>query len=175
MNTKTTSSTGFTLVETIVALTVLAVLGVLATFVIIQGNQQLAYADELDRATRLGEIYMDEVLATRRWDELSYTMNAWTGAIPTAQAGIGAEEEHRADFDDCDDYDGFFATGTHRTKDGLGIGNGYNPFTVTIAVDFVDEENLSVVGGPTDLKRIQVNVRWRNIHTIELSALLANI
>ncbi len=175
MNKKKTPSAGFTLIETIVALTVLAVLGVLATFVIVQGNQQLAYAGELDRATRLGELYMDEIIATRRWDELSYRLNTWTGAIPTARAAIGAEEQNRENFDDCDDYDGFFVAGNHTTKDGLAIGTQYDPFSVRIDVDFVDHESLAAVEGPTDLKRIRVNVQWRNIHTIELNLLLANV
>ncbi|HQQ00398.1 MAG TPA: type II secretion system protein [bacterium] len=165
----------FTLIETIVALGVLTVLAGLAGYVIVQGNSQMTYALEIDRATILAEMYMEEVLSTHRWDELSHKTGGWGGAIEVDRATIGPEESFRSEYDDCDDYDGFTASGSHQMKDGTPLGPEFDPCTVQIEVDFVEYGSFSATGKPSDLKRIRVSVQWRQMHSIELTAMLANI
>lgn len=168
------STAAFTLVETIVALAVLAVLGVLTSYVIIQGSQQLTYAIELERAMRLAEIYLDEVIATRRWEDPPGRLWTPRGGGASGRRTINAEESTRGEYDDCDDYGGFISTGSHRAKDGIDLGQEFDPFTVLIDVVFVDEASYQPISGASDLKRVQVEVRWRQSESIKLTTFLAN-
>ncbi|RJP35208.1 MAG: type II secretion system protein [Candidatus Omnitrophota bacterium] len=164
----------YTLIEIIVAITVLAIIGGVLAFILINGHDQMIYAVELRRALTLAELYLTEAISTGRWDELSYRLPNRGGPIPLSHATITAEEADRQVYDDCDDYNGFSASGIHTLKNGRGLGNAYQPYTVRISVDYVEYGRIQATQTPTDIKRITVHVTWRNRHTVELSTVLTN-
>ncbi len=165
----------YTLIEIIVAITVLVILCGFLAFIFINGNNQMSYAIEMQRAVTLAELYLTEVISTGRWDELSYRLPYHGGPIPLSSASISTEENTRALYDDCDDYNGFEAAGAHVLKNGQPLGEIYNSYAIQIRVEFVEYGQIQPALQSTDLKRITVQVSWRNQQPIELSTILTNI
>ena len=175
MNESLRKQSAFTLVESIVAITLLAVIFGLFSMILIQGHNQFSYAVQLHDAVTLADIYMNEVLSTGRWDERSHQWNDKNGAIPLSAASIGPEENKRSDYDDCDDYNGFTSTGTHTYKNGQTIQGNYSGYTASIEVRFVNYGSETPVNHATNIKQITVLVTWSNNQQTRLTTVLANI
>lgn len=168
------ASNAFTLVETIVAIVILVVTVGAVAMIMTQGYEQLAYAGQAQRAAALASVYLDEAIASGRWDELSGGFSSRPRAVPLDRASIGPEESNRAAYDDCDDYDGFTASAPHRTKNGEPLGDEYNLFTASIRVEFANADG-SPASGRTNLKKITVVVEWNPAQRVQFSSLLANL
>lgn len=164
----------YTLIELIVAIALLAAILGLFSMVAIEGNRQLAYAMQLQKAVSLAEFYMNEVIACGRWDERSYRLNTRFGYVPLSLASLGSEETAREQYDDCDDYNGFTATGTHTAKNGRPLDRGFSIFTVSIQVTFVNFGQSESSGTATDSKKVTVQVLWGNEQKTQLSTVLTN-
>lgn len=91
---------GFTLMEALLASTILAIVASSAVLPLAAGVQQVNAAAELEQATALGEAMMEEVLA-RPFFEPGQT-------APTLGADVG--EANRSNFKSIDDFDGYFET-----------------------------------------------------------------
>lgn len=169
------SCSGFTLIELIIAISLLGISISSVVYWILQGNQSYVQNLEQSLATELADLYMSEIIATKRWDELSYRTQSASGTIPTNQATIGPEESNRSQYDDCDDYHGFTATRNHTFKNSQMRFRKFAPYTVSVQVYFVDFTNLQPSRQNTDIKRIDVTITWNRTQTTKLSTLLANV
>ena len=144
------------------------------SFMLVQGHDQMVYANELQLATSLASIYLSEVVSCYRWDELSYRIDTPNGYVPLGNASIVTEESSRAGYDDFDDYNGFSASGSHTLKDGTSLGSMFNPYSVSIQVFFVVFGSENQSGNATHLKRVIVDVQWNNQYSTRLSTILTN-
>lgn len=169
------NAAAFTLIELVVAITAAGLFLGFAAYLIVQSTSHNAELNSLNRAAELADLYMGEVIATGRWDELSYSHRAASGTIPLASASIGPDEPSRAQYDDCDDYHGFSASGAHASKSGASWGERFAPFTTQIEVSYINFDQLQTTSTPTDLKRITVTVTWNSQDRFRLAAILANI
>lgn len=165
---------GYTLIEAVIAITLLAISISATAFWIMQGNHHRVQTQELKLALELADLYLAEVISTGRWDELSHHSQFVSGRISTQQAGIGQEEAARNLYDDCDDYHGFSASGNHTNVSGNSWGVQYQQFTVTINVYFADAAQLQATGAATNVKRIDVKVTWGSNQNATLSTLQTN-
>lgn len=175
---------GFTLIEVIVGIVVLAIALTLITAVLGPLSQKSTEPWHQVRAAELGHSFLNEVMA-RSFDENSdrsggtYRCDATSepGAIacttPVLNNGqyrfpkdplgcIGASCESRDNFDDVDDFDGFTATGDAITNIlGLNLTGLYNGYQVAIDVVYDgDFDNNPNEGGAAErlAKRITVTV-----------------
>ncbi len=164
----------YTLIEIVVAITVLGILCGFLAFIFVNGQDQMSYAIEMQRAVTLAELYLTEVISTGRWDELSYRLPYHGGPIPLSSASISTEENLRELYDDCDDYNGFVTGSAHTLKNGQSLGEIYNLYDVQIQVDFAEFGQDEAAIQTTNLKRITVRVSWRSQQAIELSTILTN-
>ncbi len=153
---------GFSLVEVVIVIVVLAIAVPSLLLRIWQGTRASANGEFTTIGNHLAEDLMEEIME-KRWDE---NTAAGGGTIPngskTAPANFGtAEGETRATFDDVDDYHGLSETPPNdATNTAM---TGYNDFTRTVAVVYVDTSDLNtaVVSTPRpDYKRIAVTVSW---------------
>ncbi len=74
----------------------------------------------------------------------------------------------RMDWDDVDDYDGWSAT-PPETKDEEPL-DGYDQWTRSVEVAFVDPTSLNDLGGNTGVKRITVTASFNGVPAAELVA-----
>lgn len=165
----------FSLLETVISILVLSIVLGTVSFLLVQGNHQLVSSREMNNALTLGSLYLEEVIATGRWDELTGRQSFNGTAIPVSAATIGPEENTRAQYDDCDDYDGFIAQNEHMLKNNTPLDNKYNLFTVRIDVDFVNFADPLPVASNTNYKKVTVQVSWRDNNKTKLDAILANL
>jgi prepilin-type N-terminal cleavage/methylation domain-containing protein len=165
---------GYTLIELVLAITLLAISISATAFWIVQGNHQRVQTHDLRQALELADLYLAEVISSGKWDELTNQTPSSSGRIPTNLASIGAEEAQRSQYDDCDDYHGFQSVGNHTNKNGTSWGMQYQRFTVSVSVYFVAFGTLSASNTVTDIKRIDVNVTWGNNQKAVLSTLQTN-
>ena len=151
---------GFTLIELVVAMLILAIAGLGVTYALSLGLRHQSDALWQSKAVALGESYMEEILA-RRYDEHSPV-----GGVPpcspatTACAAAGAfdDGEARAAFDDVDDYDGLVeqppldANGNPRS--------GYDSYRVAVSVEYPTAAQVGALGldAATDAKLVTVTV-----------------
>ena len=139
---------GFTLVETIAGMVVLAIaFSVIFTLVLPVSEQSAGQVQQI-RAAELGQSLMNEILA-RRFDE--NTTNELrcgdigaNGCTSSAQFGaVDSGESSRADFDDVDDYDGYNAL---EDASGNSLSAAYQGFEILVNVaydgdyDFITNE-----------------------------------
>jgi MSHA pilin protein MshD len=169
---------GFTLIEMIVVIVVLAVALTGVTLVIQRTVLQSPVALVQTRAMELAQAYLDEIL-TKRFDEntgnggmprCNSTDNgaqACTATIPSADPG----ETTRQSFDDVDDYDGLneqppvsIVTGTASTI--------YDDYRVQVSVAYAGTE-LGLVNNQM-AKRITVTITTPLGTTIPVSAYRVN-
>lgn len=168
-------SSAYTLVELIVSITLLAVIIGIFVLIFVQGMNQLTYAKQLHNASALAEIYLNEVIATGRWDESSSRIASVGICVPLSIASLGAEESSRPDYDDCDDYNGFSASGRHKFKNGESMNPGFSIYTASIKVDFVQFGETMPSSSTTNIKRITVRITWGANNSTVLSTVLTNI
>lgn len=167
-------SRGYTLIEVIISITIFSVITSIFVFILIEGHDSLHYANQLQDASNLAELYMNEVLSLKRWDELSFRRNSKFGFVPLKQSSIGPDEERRQLYDDIDDYHGFQASRIHVFRNGVSMGENFSLFHVNIQVFYVDI-NGRIQQRPTHIKQIRVSVQWSNDQFIELNTLRTNV
>lgn len=165
---------GYTLIELVVAISLLAICIAATAWWIVQGNHHRVQTHDLKQAMELADLYLAEVISSGKWDELTNQTKSASGRIPTRMATIGAEERKRSQYDDCDDYNGFQARGSHTNKNGISWGRQYQRFAVSIEVYFANFDNLNRSNSVTDIKRIDVNVTWGNNQNAVLSTVQTN-
>ena len=87
---------GLTLVECLVALTVLSVALLAVSYMAVAGHQHVGYADDASRASRLAKDLVEEIVSKAYVE-------------PGGAGGFGPEsgETRRDQFDDVDDYNGY--------------------------------------------------------------------
>lgn len=165
---------GFSLIELLVGLVVLGVILSGLSMLLQQGYRQLSYSRSTQNAFALAELYMEEILATGRWDERSERFGTPGGIVwPESLATIGPEENSRSAYDDIDDYHGSVFSAPHQSKSGVALGDQYAGFETTISVRFQTLDG-SDSGTATDIKHIEVEVTWGTDQSIILRTLLTN-
>lgn len=87
---------GFTLIEALIASTILAVVAASAALPFVAGTQQVQESAKLENAVALGEALMEEILARPFFEE----------GQRTATPGPEADETRRDLFDSIDDFHG---------------------------------------------------------------------
>lgn len=157
---KRAEADGFTLIELVVAMLILAIAGLGVTYALSLGLRHQSDPMAQSKAVALAEAYMEEILA-RRYDEHSPV-----GGVPpcspstTACSAAGAfdDGETRANFDDVDDYDGLVeqppldANGSPRV--------GYDSYQVSVSVRYPTAAQIAAFGldNATDAKLVTVTV-----------------
>ena len=168
--------TGFTLIELVVVIVVLAVALTGVTLAINQAVQHSPDALVQTRAMELAQTYLDEIF-TKRYDE-----NSGQGGLPrcdssdtnalTCSASLGSEEgTNRASFDDVDDYDGLNEQPPTSLLDGSNL-NNYDSYGVQIAVVYAGSE-LGFASNRR-AKRITINITTPLGNTLPVSVYRVN-
>ena len=141
---KAKQARGFTLIELVVVIVVLAVALTGVTLAINQAVQHSPDALVQTRAMELAQTYLDEIYS-KRYDELS-----GQGGLPRCDSSdtnaqacsntLGSEEgSNRLLFDDVDDYDGLNEQPPTSIVDGSNL-NNYDSYGVQIAVVYAGSE-----------------------------------
>ena len=155
------ASRGFTIVETAVALVIIAT-GVLGLVAAQQAwHEQSAWAERAAVATRLGNEIREMTFNVSRHDPVT-GMATW---------GPESNEVDLEDYDDLDDFDGVDGNGLVLSgPDGTGPVNsmrqlipGMAHWTQTIRVFNVDpgDVNSDVLDATSDMMRVEVRVDWQ--------------
>ena len=141
---KAKQARGFTLIELVVVIVVLAVALTGVTLAINQAVQHSPDALVQTRAMELAQTYLDEIYS-KRYDELS-----GQGGLPRCDSSdtnaqacsntLGSEEgSNRLLFDDVDDYDGLNEQPPTSIVDGSNL-NNYDSYGVQVAVVYAGSE-----------------------------------
>src|SRR5690606_10324718 len=141
----TESARGFTLVELVVTIVVLAIALVSVAYIVRLGTSDSSQTLLETRAIALGQAYLDEILS-RRFDERSgrgggspcYGLAGGGRCTAAANFGLdGGEGSNRDLWDDVDDYDGLSEGDGYPDplRDAVGATRaGYDNFGVEVAV-----------------------------------------
>jgi len=147
---------GFTLIELVVGITLVAIAVTLLAKLIVPAVRQSAEPLVQQRAASLAEALMDEILS-KRYDE-----NTPDGGVPPCSAltipcstTLGPDAgETRPDYDDVDDYNAYCGAGVTVTgADGVALSN-YSSFRMSICVTY----DTTYTGVAQSAKRITVTV-----------------
>ncbi|HAS14200.1 MULTISPECIES: type IV pilus modification PilV family protein [Idiomarina] len=165
--------TGFTLIELIAGIVVIAIVTLVVTTGLGQLFRQSVDPWQQIRATEVGQSLMNEIMA-RRFDENSNIGNQYercsegsgSCTTPAPCPGDGstpnAEEAQREQFDDVDDYNGLRLSGDELSGSSPNRYNGFEAFVC------VTEKNAN------ELKRITVTVITPQDERIEFSSIKGN-
>jgi len=158
---------GFTLIEIIVGIIVLAISLSIITQMIIPTEQHSADQVHQIKAAELGQSMIDEILAKAfdensnkaggrlRCDEDQDDANSTVDAYELCTTDLSNDETDRKDFDDVDDYNGYSGL---KTSTGDDLHSGYASFEINVVVAY-DTENVLQLGATSKLaKRITVTV-----------------
>jgi MSHA pilin protein MshD len=145
---------GFTLIELVVGITLVAIAATLLVNLIVPAWRQSAEPLVQQRAASLAQSLMDEILS-KRYDETTPD-----GGVPRCDpctVSLGAESgESRATFDDVDDYNAYCGSDVPvQDTNGDAIG-GYDSYLMRICVSYDSAYNGGNAG--TDAKRITVTI-----------------
>lgn len=154
---------GFTLIEIIIGIVVLAISIVLLTVLVFPQAQRSAEPLLQQRAAALGEAFLHEINA-KSFDENSDRSGGFercgetSAPACTLPANLGSDGETREDFDDVDDYHELHISAP-TLADALGadIAARYPGFTFAIAVCYSDVDGICQ-GSVTLYKKIEVTV-----------------
>ncbi len=165
---------GFTLIEVILIILVISIglTGVLSF--VGQAAQDSAYAHNASIATTLAQDLMEEI-RSKCWDETSAATPPCAAAV--VPSAIGADlGETRINYDDVDDFNSLPLAGNNPPQDSQGGAMAAYPvFTERAVVCYVDVVALDTcVAGPTDFKRISVNISWSVVDQVELVSVFSN-
>jgi len=164
---------GFTLIELIAGIVVIAIVTLVVTTGLGQLFRQSVDPWQQVRATEIGLSLMNEIMA-RRFDENSNVGNQYmrcsegagscTTPAPCPSNGStpNAEEAQRSQFDDVDDYNGLRLTGAELSGSSP---NRYNGFEALVCV---------TEKAANELKSITVTVTTPQDESIEFSAIKGN-
>jgi len=157
---------GFTLIEIIVGIIVLAISLSIITQMIIPTEQNSADQVHQIKAAELGQSMIDEILA-KAFDENSNKAGGRlrcdedqddSGILDNDEkctTNLTNDETDRKDFDDVDDYNGYSGL---KTSTGDDLHSGYASFEINVVVAY-DTENVLQLGATSKLaKRITVTV-----------------
>jgi len=165
---------GFTLVEVILIILLLSIglTGVLSYAG--QSAKDSAYAHNLSIATTLAQDLMEEV-RSKCWDETATVAATCSGAVTPSAIGVDAAET-RATYDDMDDFNSLSVGGNTPPQDAQGTAMAAFPFfTQRASVCYVDSAALDTcVAGPTDFKRIDVNIAWSANDQVQVVRIFSN-
>ncbi len=171
LSTSNKNISGFTLIEIIVGIIVLALSLSIITQMIIPTEQHSADQVHQIKAAELGQSLMDEIIA-KAFDENSDKAGSLlrcdedqddSGTVEIDEkctTVLGNEEgDVRADFDDVDDYHGYNNVDDGlKTSTGDNLHSGYDSFKLSVHVAY-DTENVLQLGALNKLaKRITVTV-----------------
>lgn len=132
--------TGFTLVEIIVGIVVLAVSLSIITRFVVPLTQQGADQVQQIKAAELAQSLMNEILA-KAYDDNSDmaggSLRCGETGMPACTTALGFEEANREDWDDVDDYNGFSVAGKDlENSAGQALGRDYYGFSVNVVVSY---------------------------------------
>jgi len=169
-------SGGFTLVEMILSLTILAVAIPVLVSLFSGGLRQPQWAREQTQALFLAQGLMEEIV-THKWDEAA-TPPGHTNVPSTIGLDAGEVIGDRSTYDDIDDYDGLLDNPMHDAK-GTTL-TGFAGFWSQTHVDYVasdkatpDFDTALGKGAGTDFKRVNVTVNWPD-GNVTLTAMRGN-
>jgi len=139
-----------------------------------QAAQDSAYAHNLSVATILAQDLMEEV-RSKCWDETSTTSVACSGTVVASVIGADGAE-NRANYDDIDDFNNLALIGNTPPQDSQGVSMTVFPFfTQRATVCYVNSAGLNTcVAGPTDYKRVSVNIAWSTNDQAQLVSVFSN-
>lgn len=161
---------GFTLIEMITSIVILAIALVGVANMVSLGNSNSANILVQTRAMALGQSYLDEIMG-RRFDERAaasgfdpcFGLDPMDSGRCSAVLGPDSGETSRDHYDDVDDYNGLEeGDGVAPLEDAEGNEReGYENFHVAVAVRYAGDD--AVLGlDETDAKLITVTVRTRD-------------
>ncbi len=149
-------SAGFTLVELVIAMSLVAITAV--TLLQMTGRALSQQSDVMQsaRLDALGEAYVAQILG-RRYDE-----NSGPGGVPacspaTTPCSLSFDDgEARGEFDDVDDFDGINETPPRDADDNALA--GFTGYRVQVSVDYADAAMVTALGldDATDLKVVDI-------------------
>jgi MSHA pilin protein MshD len=161
---------GFTLIEMVVTIVILAISLIGVATMVSLGNSNSANTLLETRAMALGASYLDEIMG-RRFDERSAAsgFNPCHGLDPmepercSLALGPDAGENSRDRYDDVDDYDGLEeGDGVGPLKDAEGNAReGYENFHVAVSVLYAGDDAVLALD-ETDAKLITVTITTRD-------------
>lgn len=169
---KSFRSGGFTLIEIIVGIVVLAIALVLITSIIVPTARQSVTPVYQMRAAELGQAMLNEILS------MSFDQNSQRDGsrercgkpdgsnpcTPENEFGPDAGETSRATFNDVDDY--------HDLDENPG--QPYQGFSVAVEVCYSNAAGFCSGGTPTQFKRILATVTTPEGQAFEFSAIRGN-
>jgi MSHA pilin protein MshD len=168
---KIAAARGFTLIELVVGITLMAIVFMLLMQLIAPAVFRSAEPLVQQRAASLAESLMEEILS-KRYDELTPE-----GGLPpctTCSTILGADGETRANFDDVDDYNFYCNSPTPFAiinADDVVVA-AYSGFTMRICVDYDGGYNGGATGQAA--KRITVTITPPRYVPIVFTAYRAN-
>ncbi len=169
------SNRGFTLMETIISIIIIAIAIVGILSVIYNVTQKGINPIIEMKATELGQAMLDEIML-KRWDE---DTPLGGGHIDVSLANIGTEagENSREDFDDVDDYNGYSdGTNTEPLKDEAGnILTGFDGYSRSVSVVFEKPTGAPASVNTNNYKKITVRVTTPTGEEISFVAYKTNI
>lgn len=173
-----THNKGFTLVEIVVGLVVLAIALVGISSTLFQQSRNSVDPVYQVRATELGQSLLTEILALDFDQANSQGSSAGScNPVPPRQCSttLGAEEPSREDWNDVDDFDGYTTAG--ELLSGATISDLYRNFEVSVTVCYAATSTGSCGPDATieDYKRIQVDVTTPNGQVITFAAYRGNL
>ncbi len=151
---------GFTLVEAVISIVLVGVLLVAA----INTLGATAVSKRSIEHQALGYTLASDLMA-------EILNQAYEEPNDTPEFGRESSESggDRTDWDDVDDYDGWSAT-PPETKDEEPL-DGYDQWTRSVEVAFVNPTSLNDLGGNTGVKRITVTASFKGVPAAELVAI----
>ncbi|MGX5913132.1 type IV pilus modification PilV family protein [Aliidiomarina sp. Khilg15.8] len=177
---KVSSQRGFTLVEIIVGIVVLAIALTLITSIILPAARQSVTPVYQVRAAELGQSMLNEVLS-RSFDEQSDRQGGQLRCGEqdddgnenpcTASANFGPDGEDRDRFDDVDDY---HLLADIETALGDPLAARYPNFSLLIEVCYSDAQGNCGVQAEPQFKRILVRVTTPEGQNLDFSAIRGN-
>ena len=165
---------GFTLIELIMIIVVLAIAIPVLLIMLGQGAKQSVNAELEIAATNVGQALMEEI-RSKCWDETATSVPNCGGIVtPSAiqtdagEGGAGGRTFCTGNpnlYDDVDDYNGYSETCTW----------GGVSYTTGVQVCYVQAAVLDAcVAGPTDYKRVQVTVTNATVGSTVLVTVMTN-
>lgn len=169
---------GFSLVEMVATIVILAIALVSVSFMVSRGLTESADTYDQTRTTALAQAYLEEILG-RRFDEETHPSGSPPcfglpsdsptpdrPCTPEADFGPDGDENERQEFDDVDDF--------HGLDEGDGTGGplldaegnprqGYDNFRVQVSLTYAGDQPPVNKSHPTHAKLITVTV----IHTLQ--------
>lgn len=157
---------GFTLIEALIAASILAIVSATAALPFAAGLQQTNEAARLEQAVALGQAMMEEILARPFFDP----------SDPNASLGPELGETSRMDFNNIDDFHGFAETAeTLSTFEEADIKDASaDGFWRTVTVEYVSFPGLGQAADDVNgLVHVQVRVYHKSALMVTLDRLVS--